>query len=796
MIWFRNFVHTLRRFLLASITNLVGLVVAFAAFYVIMTQVEYDFSYDKGYEDYQNLVRIDIQTKEEDISSRQLWLCLPLARTIAQSSPHITDYSIIQGWTSNTDVWVGDSKMGSANMLCGFDNFLSPFRPKMLVGDTESLNGGKCLIPKSLAEQYYGHTDCAGQTLHLGEKNSGRDIEIGGVYEDFAQNSTIGNAIFIKYSDEYTKGEDNWQQFNYNLYLRLDDIAIADEVMKTASDHVLKTAPAQTVDVSTSNHTWIRYTPMSDIHFSNIGGNATTSPTTLYLLILISIAIVCVAGINFMNFSLAETPMRIRSINTQKVLGASVAALRESLMTESVALCVVAALLGGAIVMASRNFGLQEIVQGDISFSSHPLHVAATMAIAIIVGLLAGLYPAIYATSIPPAVALKGDFGLSKSGRTLRTILLGLQFIVAFALVVCISIMYAQTRHISNTYYGMDKDYIIMGHASTQLYEHRDAVRNELLSVTGVENVSFSGFAMGGDSYPHWGRGRDSEHTASFFNLRCDRHFLATMGIKITQGRDFNETDKGAFIFNEAAMNKYDWFKIGEAPWPNNSFPNDNDNNDPSDWRIVGACENIRYRSLRYDNDYPMCFCIFPESMDWEMSHYNIRVAHGTDMVDIMNRLHKVLDKYYDDNNAELLLMNDRLNLLYKSEQRFNSQMLLFSAIAILISLMGVMGISMFEAEYRRKEIAVRKVLGCPTDEVVAMFIRRYLKILGVCFVVGAPLGYALSLHWMAGFADRVEISPWVFIIALLGVSMLTIGTVAMQVWSVARANPVESLKR
>lgn len=793
MIWFRNFVHTLRRFLLASITNLVGLVVAFGAFYVIMTQVEYDFTYDKGYEDYQNLVRIDIQTKE-DITSRQLWICLPLARTIAESSPHITDYSIIQGWTSNTDVWVGDSKMGTANMTCGFDNFLSPFRPKMLVGDTESLNGGKCLIPKSLAERYYGHTDCAGQTLHLGEKNSGRDIEVGGVYEDFAENSTIGNAIFIKYSDEYAKGEDNWQQFNYNLYLRLDDIAVADEVMKTASDYVLKNAPTQITNETTSEYTWIHYTPMSEVHFSNVGGNAQTSHTTLYLLIIISIAIVCVAGINFMNFSLAETPMRIRSINTQKVLGASVAALRESLITESVAVCIVAAILGGVIVMASRNFGLQEIVQGDISFSSHPLLVAVTMAIAIIAGLLAGIYPAIYATSIPPAVALKGDFGLSKSGRTLRTILLALQFIVAFALVVCISIMYAQTRHISSTYYGMDKDYIIMGFTSAQLYDHRDAVRNELLSVTGVENVSFSGFAMGSDTYPHWGRGRDSEHTATFFNLRCDRYFLATMGIKITQGRDFNETDKGAFIFNEAAMDKYDWFKVGEAPWPNNSLTGDN--GDDFEWRIVGVCENIRYRSLRYDNNYPMCFCVFPESMDWFMSHYNIRVAHGTDMVDIVSRLHKVLDKYYDDNDAELLFMNDRLNLLYESERRFTSQMLLFSAIAILISLMGVMGISMFEAEYRRKEIAVRKVLGCPTGEVVSMFIRRYLKILGVCFVIGAPLGYALSLHWMAGFADRVEVSPWVFIISLLGVSLLTISTVALQVWSAARANPVESLKR
>ena len=160
-----------------------------------------------------------------------------------------------------------------------------------------------------------------------------------------------------------------------------------------------------------------------------------------------------------------------------------------------------------------------------------------------------------------------------------------------------------------------------------------------------------------------------------------------------------------------------------------------------------------------------------------------------------MDTLHKTLDKYYDDGNADLKFMNDRLDLLYKSETRFSSQILLFSVIAIIISLMGVMGISMFEAEYRRKEIAVRKVLGCDTREVVMMFVRRYVLILAVCFVIGAPLGYILSQHWMSGFADRVDISPLVFLISLVSVSVLTLATVTLQVWRAACANPVDAIK-
>lgn len=784
MIWFRNFVHTLRRFLLASVTNLLGLAVAFGAFYVIMTQVDYDSNYDKGYDGYQNIIRIDIQTGS-DVSSRQLWICLPMANMIAECSPHIVGHSCLQGYNQDDELWIGDKKMGVVDIVGGFDDFIAAFHPKMIVGETSAMLGHKVLIPYSLAMRCFGRADCVGESIHIGEKSAGEDVEVGGVFQDFPSNSTLRNGVYFSYSEEQVKSEDNWQQYNYNLYLRLDDADAADDVVKAAYDQIVKNAPASVVGDDDEVEGSICYTRMEDVHFSNVGGPAESSPTTLFLLLIISIAVVGVAAINFMNFSLAETPMRIRSINTQKVLGASVASLRANLVLESVVVCLVAVVLGGVAVMVGRNFGLQDIVQGDISLSQHPLLVALTVGVAVVAGLLAGIYPAFYATSIPPAVALKGDFGLSKSGRSLRTLLLGVQFIVAFALVVCISIMYAQMRHISTTNYGLDKDSIIMGVTTRQIYQHRDAVRSELMSISGIENFGFSGFTMGGDSYPAWGRGKD-DHVIHFYCLRCDCHFLETMGIKIVEGRDFNETDNGAFIFNKAAMEEYPWLAVGQIPWQDG---------DDDFWPIVGVCDNIRFRSMRYGNNAPMAFCVFPKENDWFMGKYNIRVAKGVDMKEIMDTLHKTLDKYYDDGNADLKFMNDRLNLLYKSETRFSSQILLFSVIAIIISLMGVMGISMFEAEYRRKEIAVRKVLGCDTHEVVMMFVRRYVLILAVCFVIGAPLGYILSQHWLSGFADRVDISPLVFLFSLVSVSVLTLATVTLQVWRAARANPVDAIK-
>lgn len=791
MIWYRNFIHTFRRFFTASVTNLVGLAVAFAAFFVIMTQVQYDYDYDKGYDGYEDLVRIDFDPGPSE-GGRKLWMCIPMARIVTESSPHIVGSTLVQGYLTMSQLWVGESNYKEVGVMRGFNDFMTPLRPNMVVGRPDAILGGKALIPLSMATKIFGRADCVGETVIIGERDSGQKVEVGGVYHDFQKNSTFGNNVYLKFSDETLKNEDNWDQYNYNLYLRLDDGAMADEVAAAASA-ALKKVMAESGKPSEVDMP-INYTPIEDVHFSPIGGVQGASAMTLMLLVAIAVVVVVVSAINFMNFSLAETPMRIRSINTQKVLGASVTSLRVSLVLESVAVCLAAFVLAGVIVVVGCRLGLQDVVLSEISFSSHPLLVALTLAEAVVSGVLAGIYPAFYATSIPPAVALKGDFGLSHGGRMLRTALLGFQFVVAFALVVCIGIMYSQFRHINNVKYGLDKDAIVFGNTTFKIHGHYDAVRVELMALSCVDNVSFSNFRIGGDWYMHIGRGDDEQHMCLFDCLKCDANYLKTMGITVVEGRDFVETDNGAYLFNKAAMDKFPWLSVGKPPFHDNSWST---NNDPDlfDWPVVGVCDNIRYRSLRFDNNSPMAFCVFSKSCDWGNGVINIRVAKGVNAVEAMSAIHSVLDKYNDNGQAELCFMDDHLDLLYQSEKRFSSQVVLFSVIAIMLSLMGVLGLSMFEAEYRRKEIAVRKVLGCESGAVVMMFLRRYAVILGACFVIGAPLGYVLCQHWMSGFADRVAVSPLIFVGALVAVGGATLATVAAQVWRTASANPVVALK-
>ncbi len=791
MIWYRNFIHTFRRFMMASVINLVGLAVAFAAFFVIMTQVQYDYDYDKGYDGYENLIRIDYDAGPDE-GGRKLWMCLPLARIVTESSPHVVGSTLVQGYVTTSPLWVGEANYKDTRIVRGFYDFFSPLRPDMVVGNaSDAILGGKALLPLSLATKYFGRADCVGETIIIGERDSGQRVEVGGVYRDFPKNSTFGNDIYLRFSDEMLKAEDNWMQFNYMLYLRLDDASAADEVVAAASATLKKVKDEEGEPVQENV---INYTRMEDVHFSTIGGTSGANTTTLLLLVAIAIVVVVVSAINFMNFSLAETPMRIRSINTQKVLGASVASLRTTLILESVAVCLVAFLLAGGLVLVGCRFGLQDVVQADVSFAAHPYLVILTLVEAVVSGVLAGLYPAFYATSIPPAVALKGDFGLSHGGRMLRTALLGFQFVVAFALVVCIGIMYSQFRHINNAQYGLDKDAIVFGNTTFKIHGHYDAVRSELIALSCVENVSFSNFRIGVDWYMNIGRGDDEQHMAIFDCLKCDAYYLETLGIKVAEGRSFNETDNGAYIFNKAAMDRFPWFTVGKPPFHDNSWSSQN-GEDVYDWPIVGVCDNIRYKSLRHANNSPMAFCVFSKSCDWGNGVINIRVAKGSDLVEVVNSLHSVLDKYNDNGQAELCFMDDHLKLLYDSERRFSSQVMLFSVIAIMLSLMGVLGLSMFEAEYRRKEIAVRKVLGCETTAVVMMFVRRYAVILGVCFALGAPLGYILCQHWLSGFAERVEISPLIFVAALLAVGCVTLCTVAAQVWRTASANPVVALK-
>ena len=778
----RNFSHTFRRFFTASVLNIIGLAIAFASFFVIMTQVDYDLNFNKGYKDYQNIYRLEIKPNEE--WGWQLWTPRPIAELIGTASPHI-QASAITGWVNDNDYEV-NGNLFNEPMMTGFGDFMNVFQPEMVAGSTDALEKkDNVLIPVSMAMRMFGSTDVVGKLLFRGKQSDNKPVTIGGVYKDFPENSQIGNYIFMPFDPDIDKN--NWGNWNYTCYYRLNNPANVSEVEKLAFQKLMKIAPEELqegLQEEKDNADFFHLIPLSEVHFSKIGNKSASSRTTVYLLICVSFLIVIVAAINFTNFSLAETPMRLKSINTQKVLGAKTSSLRGGLIAESVLISLIAFAVSLVLLLAVRNSGIQDLVTADLSLGKHLPLLAATFGISILIGVLAGLYPSFYVTSFPPALVLKGSFGLSPKGRKLRTALVCFQFFVAFMLIIAIGIMYTQSRYIRTSEYGYDKDAIVVGDVTQDARKQKDAVVSELSRISGVEGVAFSQFVLNSqDTYMSWGRG-EGDKNINFACFPVDEHYLDVMGIRITDGRNFKPSDNGVYIFNEAARKKYPWMAVDMPATP-------------GDWNVVGFCENIRFSTFR-NNDIaePMAFIYVSKAKLWSYENIvNVRISAGTDKVAVIRSLQKAMEKFTPGHDFNFRFMDQVLDNAYRNELRFTRQILLFSLLAIVISMIGVFGLTMFESEYRRKEIGIRKIFGSTTGEILRMFNKRYLYILIGCFIVAAPFGWWIGQHWLEGFAERTPIRAWIFLASFLLVTAITMITVTVQSWKNANENPANSIK-
>ena len=782
----RNFTSIFKKFVTANLLNLLGLSLAFASFFVIMTQVNYDLSYNKSFTEHENLFRMTwkLGPGNEDYGTT---LPRPVVERLAEASPHITGYGIDNGWTNFDQFVIGDNEF-SLTLNYGINDFLSVFKPTVITGNIEGLNQRRNIVlPHSEAMRMFGTTDVVGQTIKYKWED---DVyyNVCAVIEDYPENNFFHGQCFI--GQNYNA--DSYGNWNYYAYLRVDDVknlpAINETLMQTAIELFKEKFNMTTQEEQDALEMVL--TNVADAHFSKDLNKAAPGRSSVYLLICFSLLIVIIAAVNFMNFTLAETPMRIRSINTQKVLGATAAKLRASLLVEAVIISLIAFVVALVIVYLARDFGLQKLVQASILLQDHPVLIAITLALSIGVGILAGAYPSYYVTSFPPALVLKGSFGLSPKGRVLRTVLICLQFVVSFMLVIGVGIMYLQSYLIYHTDYGFDKDEVLTLPATPATRQQLDAVNAELRSISGIEGASITQGILGSsDSYQTWGRGSGDKHM-NFTCIFVDWRFLDVMGIDIVEGRNFRESDGDVYILNESAKKQYDWLRVNE-PITDGDLP------------VIGFCKDIKYSTLRVDDaDLPIAFFVPKpggEYGQWTwQNHVLVRVSKGVDkrqikqkVLDVVNRI----EKEYTLDISELNYIDEVLERSYQQESLFTKQILLFSLLAILISIIGVFGLTMFESEYRRKEIGIRKVFGSSTAEILQMFNKRYLYILLGCFVVAAPIGYLLGKHWLEGFAVKTTISPLLFLVSFLLIALITMLTVTYQSWKNASENPVNSIK-
>lgn len=781
-----NFSGALRRFRLSTALNLIGMSVAFAVFLILMMQVTYEWGFDRFHKHADCLYRLEITNGED---GAQACLNRPLIEAFTASSPHIEKGAFLNGFVDKANVVVehnGDRRPFLEILYPVSADYADVFEFTMVEGDRRALDiAGQVLIPQSMARKFFGTSPASGKEI-IG---TGWTATVGGVYRDFPTNSIVRNAIYRKIPDNDGKG--GWKQNNFECYIRLDHPSSIDGLV----DNFKRNFRHEQWNWEESG---IRLTALPDVYFETDCSFDTQkqkgSYTLIRLLSGIALLIVVIAAINFTNFSNAQVPMRVRSINTQKVLGGSVSLIRFSLVMEAVMLCLTAYLLALFYVYNLSLTSFADIVVGGLSLEGRLPLVLTAGTFAILIGVGASYWPARYITSFPPAVVLKGNFGLSPKGRLLRNSLVSLQFVVSFILIIGALFVNLQNRQMLRMPLGFDKEQVVVVNNLTgRLREQPDLIRQKRGAIPDIESLSLVSHLVGAtDNYIHMGRSYKGE-MIGYLMIHADPSILDVLGVRPTAGRNFQPEDElsdGVYIFNEMARKKYG-LEPGDLLTLDMSYA----------WgevhlreQIAGFMPDLKYNSFKSITE-PFAFFTGKNEMVGSLSQLMIRTRAGADYTKLKTTLAASLCEIDPDYLPSLSLFDEMQDYLYEKELRAGRQITFFSLVTVLISLIGVFGVVMLESEYKRKEVGVRKVFGATVGELLRLFNKTYLQITFVCFVVAAPVAYYAILQWQESFIYKVSLSWWMFLLAFVSVTAITLLTVSVQSWRVANANPVDSLK-
>ena len=779
----KNFLFLLKRFKTSSVLNILGLSVAFAAFIAIMIQVSFEYNFDSCHPNAKRIYRVDMLTSDQ---SNQI-LPRAFADAVIASSPHIKEATIV----TPIDEWVGTVYVSTGNEA-NEKGFMEPFETcypgitkifgfTFTEGDPNCLNDPeKVIIPQSMARRMYGNEPATGKLLHLKESlwtKDNKDLTIGGVYKDLPGNTQIKNVIYTKIDDSQ---KNDWMSQNYILYLLFD----TDNESSAFEANFNKTFDFS--PLGRDGKVAIGLKPLRDIYFSQSGFRS-GNENTVKILFSIALLIIIIAAINYMNFSIAMTPMRIRSLNTQKILGSSTTALRTSLVSEAVILSFFSWMIALFILVFLKESNQLSFFDADLNLLNHIPLLFITVIIALLIGFCAGLFPAFYATAFQPALVLNGNFGLSPAGRKLRTFLIGFQYVISICLIIAAIFMQKQNHFLLNYNQGFDKEQVAIVQLNNKMYrENKDLYVNKLKEYSGIEDVAFSKQMLGAsDGYTSYGFQYKDKYFGGF-TLEVSDNFLNVMNIPVTEGRSFMPSDTSgrnlAFIINKPMQKELD-ITAGETiettSW---NYPKSN---------VVGIVGDLKFTSLRQGEDNILFLFGSPAALPYSY----VRLKAGTNLFNAISHIRKTTASIDPTFPVKIEFYDEVLNNLYKKEINLNKSISLLSGLAIIISIVGIFGLVLFETQYRRKEIGIRKVFGSTTQEILALFNKTYFRILCVCFVIAAPVAWYGVNRWMENFAYKTKLSWWIYPLSFLIVFVLTSITVTFQNWRAASSNPVESMK-
>lgn len=805
---FRNFLTTLRRYKISSLLNVIGLTLAFTAFYVIMTQVWWELGYNRSLHEADRIYLVENEDWYEP-GKWSSWLNRPVPERVIASTAGVEVGGCMWGgfgsgtcWTSNEPSF-GYNKFSAS---CGSVSlpFLDVFAFRSVEGDVHDLGKPKSVIVSREAAERMRVGVGSLIWVDTDEPQPDGAMEVVAVFEDFPDNSLLGECEVVKNLGEtnlYTTSE--WS-FNYFVKFRPgadpDEFArqwtnVNQEMQREAAEKRAAAGDAADDDDESGIY-GVRLSPVSELYFESDSQAPCRqgSVVTTYTLLGIAVLVIVLAFINFVNFFFALVPVRIRTVNTFKVFGAPASSLRFNFVFEAFGLVLIALLAAWYVSFALQGTEFASYISASLALSQNLEVVGLVAVVAFVMALAASLYPAWYITSFAPALVVKGSFGGTRSGRRLRTLLLGVQFFISIGLIIATSFIRLQHDYMMHYDMGFDKENLLAVRLSERGAVSYDALRQKLLSDPQVKDVTGATSRLVSVGRMGWGREFKGRQVA-FQSYVVQPDFLRVMGIPITDGRDFLESDfdkeLGTMIFNEAARREFE-MQVGDRI---NGFVS-------PDEQIVGFCADFNFKPLQYGVS-PFCFYLLPKKIQqenyWHLPHVvYVRMTPGADIAAVTAHIRRCIaevDPRTEPGDIVVRVFDEELGLEYDNERKLTAIVGLFALLAVVIALMGVFGLVLFETQHRRREIAVRRVMGASRGEILAMFNRRYVMLVAVCFVLAVPVSIWAVRHWLAGFAYTVPLYWWVFALALAGGLAVTALTVTVRSWHAVNENPAESVK-
>ena len=796
--------RTLRKQAGYTLLNVTGLAVGIACCLLIGLYVRHEWSFDHFHEKadrlyrltYENRIGADLPPATPD--EYRAWGSAAIAPLLETDFSEV-EHAVRLSGRHQILLSQGEHAFQEEDYFFADSAFFEVFSFPLLEGNpaTALAQPNSIILTETAAQRYFGNQEAFGQTLRLENEIT---LTVTGVMADVPANSHLEFDILLSMStfendaraNDQAYKFDNWGYIDFFTYVLLRDGTSA-EAFQAQLPAFVQRYNGDALQDPPQSYT-LALEPITEAYLSPVGSfqpGSKGDEASLYLFVVIAAFILLIACINFMNLSTAHATSRAKEVGVRKTVGARRTGLIGQFLAEAILLATVAT--GVAVVLAHVTLPLFRML-ADKEISSELLTsvpVAGVLLIGtLLVGVLAGSYPALVISAFRPSQVLKGNFATSSRGIALRKGLVVFQFAAAIVLIVGTLVVRQQLHYLQERPLGFDdaQQLVLDFGGDSAVLSNMESIKEELATLPGVQHVAATR-SIPGDYYPHATTrveapdGAMREVVPGLYEVDTD--FLPQIGLEAAAGRLFSSTfatdAEEALLLNEAAAQELGYADVADVvgkrftQWGREGV-------------VVGVVKDFNFESLRHEIS-PLTFRVSP----W-LNYIVLQVA-TEDAAGVVAEAQDKWSQLVPHRPFLYSFLDQSFDAQYRAEDRFGMLFGTFAALAIFVACLGLFGLAAYAAQQRTKEIGVRKVLGASVPSIIGLLSKDFLQLVGIAFVVAVPVAYLAMQHWLDDFAYRIEVGPGIFVFAVVLVLLVAVLTVSYQSIKAALADPVKSLR-